>query len=129
MTRPGIEPRSPGLEWWNMPIYTNIYIYAHIHVHIYLYIYMSIYMYMYGYVYVYIYICIYIFVYMCIFHHSNPTTKKCCRTITLASGHRYKKADKTDIYIILNKSYGHSKLQIILNNKNKFKKLNYNPTN
>ena len=40
-----------------------------------------------------------------------------------------KKADKTNIYIILNKSDYHSKLQTILNDKNKFTKLNYNPTN
>ena len=38
-------------------------------------------------------------------------------------------AYKTNIYIVINKSDYNSKLQIILNDKNKFTKLNHNPTN
>ena len=40
-----------------------------------------------------------------------------------------KEADKTNIYIALNKSDYHSKLEIILNDKNKFTRLNPYPTN
>ena len=40
-----------------------------------------------------------------------------------------KNVDKTNIYIVLNKSDYHSKLQTILNDKNKLTKLNQNPTN
>ena len=40
-----------------------------------------------------------------------------------------KKADKTNIFVVLNKTDYHSKLQNILNDHTKFKKLNKNPTN
>ena len=40
-----------------------------------------------------------------------------------------KKADKTNIFVVLNKTDYHSKLQNILDDHTKFKKLNKNPTN
>ena len=40
-----------------------------------------------------------------------------------------KKADKTNIYVVLNKTDYHSKLQNILDVHTKFEKLNKNPTN
>ena len=41
----------------------------------------------------------------------------------------HKKADKTNIFVVLNKTDYHSKLQNILDDHTKFKKLNKNPTN
>ena len=40
-----------------------------------------------------------------------------------------KNADKTNIFVVLNKTDHHSKLQNILDDHTKFKKLNKNPTN
>ena len=55
--------------------------------------------------------------------------KKCCEQLHKHPDITIKKADKTNIYIVLNKADYHSKLQTILNDKNKFTKLNQNPTN
>ena len=42
--------------------------------------------------------------------------------------HHHKKADKTNIFEVLNKTDYHSKLQNILDDHTKFRKLNKNPT-
>ena len=43
--------------------------------------------------------------------------------------YHHKKADKTNIFVVLNKTDYHSKLQNILDDTTKFKKLDKNPTN
>ena len=49
--------------------------------------------------------------------------------LNLCQKHHHKKADKTNIFVVLNKIDYHSKLQNILDDHTKFKKLNKNPTN
>ena len=43
--------------------------------------------------------------------------------------HHHKKADRTNIFVVLNKTHYHTRLQNILDDHTKFKKLNKNLTN
>ena len=93
-------------------IYTCIYMCVYIYIYIYKYACVCIYIYIHDDDYLYIYVCVCVYIY-----------------IYISSQHHYKKADKTNIFVVLDRTDYHSKLQNILDGHTKFKKWNKNPTN